>query len=126
MPSRNPIELRRIASLRDERLGVEVQHAGAEARLRLQGEVDLVTAPLLRQALELAEPGAERVVVDLRAVTFLDSSGLAVLAAGNQRARRRHARFVVVRSDGTPIAQALNLSALDRAIETTDEIPVGG
>jgi anti-anti-sigma factor len=48
--------------------------------LRLQGEVDLATAPLLDDELARARAtDAETIVIDLRHVSFLDSSGLQVL-----------------------------------------------
>jgi anti-sigma B factor antagonist len=52
-------------------------------RIAVSGEIDPVTAPQLRnQALELIDGGFDRVILDLRSVTFTDSSGLrAVLDA---------------------------------------------
>jgi anti-sigma B factor antagonist len=55
--------------------------------LSVAGEVDMATAPLLRDALvQLAaeHPGA-RAVIDLDGVTFLDSLGLGVLLGGLRR-----------------------------------------
>ena len=43
------------------------------------GEIDIYTAPGLREAMLSALRRSARVVVDMTAVTFLDSSGLAVL-----------------------------------------------
>jgi anti-sigma B factor antagonist len=43
------------------------------------GEIDIATAPSLREALLTASRASTRVVLDLTGVTFLDSSGLAVL-----------------------------------------------
>jgi anti-sigma B factor antagonist len=46
-------------------------------RIRLRGEVDVSTAPTLDHALDDVERrGASVVILDLREVTFLDSSGL--------------------------------------------------
>ena len=45
------------------------------------GEIDLSTAPALHDALLSASRASARVVLDLTDVTFLDSSGLAVLIA---------------------------------------------
>ena len=54
----------------------------ARPTLRLRGEVDMLTANGIaaegRRLLEQAHPGAD-LVVDLRDVTFLDSSGLSAL-----------------------------------------------
>ena len=48
--------------------------------LRLQGEVDLEVSPKIRvQLQQLAALRPPRIVVDLTKVTYIDSSGLAVL-----------------------------------------------
>ncbi len=56
----------------------------------MAGEVDVYTAPLLRQKLvELADSGVPRIVVNLEPVEFLDSTGLGVLVAALNRLRRQ-------------------------------------
>ena len=53
------------------------------AVLAVQGEVDVATAPALREAIVRAVDGRPaRVVIDLGAVSFLDSSALGVLISG--------------------------------------------
>ncbi len=54
--------------------------------LALGGELDVFTAPTLREAIEEAAPaGSENLVLDLRGLSFLDSSGLAVILAAHER-----------------------------------------
>jgi anti-sigma B factor antagonist len=48
--------------------------------------VDIDTAPRMRWALDAALAEADQVVVDLGAVTFLDSAGLSVLIATQRKA----------------------------------------
>lgn len=65
-----------------------VQHAGSAAVLTLQGEVDVYTAPRLRESLvDLVNDGEHRIVVDLEGVDFLDSTGIGVLVGGLKRVR---------------------------------------
>lgn len=52
--------------------------------IHAEGELDLECVPRLRSLLTTAGP---RVVLDLRLVTFMDASGLGVLAAASERAR---------------------------------------
>ena len=57
---------------------LEISELGSEGRIRLSGELDLFTAPHLSEV--LSNHGSDStVVLDLRELTFLDSSGLAVL-----------------------------------------------
>ena len=56
--------------------------------LEVAGEVDVYTAPALRDRIaDLLDGGRQRLVVDLGGVEFLDSTGLGVLVAGLNRAR---------------------------------------
>lgn len=57
------------------------------------GEVDIDSAPRMRRALMNALASSRPVTVDLGAVTFLDSSGLAVLVAAHQNAEANGQAF---------------------------------
>jgi anti-anti-sigma factor len=61
------------------------------------GEVDLLTAATLEsRILDLLRGGFDRVVVDLRAVTFLDSTGIRVLLSAHHRAREDGRSFSII------------------------------
>jgi anti-sigma B factor antagonist len=70
-------------------LGLEVDESRSpHTVLSVKGEVDVYTAPRLRERLvELVSQGHRRVVVDLERVEFLDSTGLGVLVGGLKRLR---------------------------------------
>lgn len=64
--------------------------------LPLEGEIDLHVSPRVSQKLgELIKPKPSRVVVDLSRVTYIDSSGLAVLIEGMQNVEDYGGRFAL-------------------------------
>lgn len=78
-----------LAVKRTSRDGVEL--------LLVVGELDIATAPRLLSALNRAVQDAlHSVVVDLSAVGFMDSTGLALLINAHRRLRRRRKGFAVV------------------------------
>jgi len=69
-------------------LGLDVSERGAATVLAVRGEVDVYTAPRLRERLvELVNQGKRTIVIDLEGVEFLDSTGLGVLVGGLKRLR---------------------------------------
>lgn len=72
-------------------LGIDIDstHPGHTV-VTVEGEVDVYTAPLLRQKLvDLIDAGTMKIVVNLEPVAFLDSTGLGVLVAALNRLRRQ-------------------------------------
>ena len=84
------------------------------------GEIDLASAPQLRQGLENAE---ERVttglVIDLRSVTFIDSTGIGELVGCHRRSRDRDLPLAFVVPDGT-IRKILNVTGMDSVFDLHD------
>ena len=69
-------------------LDLDVSEKNGVAVLAVKGEVDVYTAPRLREKLvELVTQGKHRIVVDLEGVEFLDSTGLGVLVGGLKKVR---------------------------------------
>jgi anti-sigma B factor antagonist len=65
--------------------------------LAVKGEVDVYSAPRLREKLvELVSQGHRHIVVDLEAVDFLDSTGLGVLVGGLKRLRSHEGDLTLV------------------------------
>lgn len=81
------------------------------AILTVIGEVDLGSAPILRDALTQCFTGAQRIVIDARQVTFLDMTGAGLLAAAAHRAAHEKRRFILMPSPR--VRQVLALIDLD-------------
>ena len=80
------------------------------------GDVDLQTAPALRDRIEsVAEPG-DSLVIDLGEVTFMDSPGLGTLVYCDRLQRQRGSRLVL-RSPTGPVRDLLELVRIANVIE---------
>ena len=83
---------------------VEKQQTNGKVRIVIRGELDMETGPRAEEELRRAEndqPGV--LVLDLRDVTFFDSTGLQLVLDADVRAREEGRKFVVaVRPDGEP------------------------
>ena len=78
-------------------LDVESGSIDGAALLTLRGEIDVYTAPRLRQAIiDLVDGGANRIVVDMEKVDFLDSTGLGTLVGGLKRLREAGGSLALV------------------------------
>lgn len=81
---------------------VEVE--GTVAQVTLTGELDIAAAPALSETLaDLSARDLKRVVLDLRGLTFIDSSGLRAILRADDEARSNGHEFLLVR--GTPAVQ---------------------
>ena len=91
--------------------------------VRVAGEVDFRVVPLLRDELNDALAlGRARLVVDLSALTWVDSLGLGVLVAAWKRARAGGTELVLWRPSSKAMA-ILRLARLDRLMTIVLEDP---
>jgi anti-sigma B factor antagonist len=80
---------------------VEVTETDFGAVVAIAGEVDLATAPRVSSALASTRDfKADRVIVDLSGVTFMDSTGLGVLLTFDRELRARGGRLTIACPDG--------------------------
>lgn len=97
-------------------MSVAVTSAGSVTTARLTGEIDTYTVPDVRSAFErLPVAAGGTVVVDLREVTFLDSSGLGAIIALFHRAGAVGARLQLVCGDVT--TRLVQLMHLDQVMD---------
>lgn len=105
-------------------LDISVERDGTTCIMTLEGEVDVYTAPRLKESLiENIESGCANVLVDLEAVDFIDSSGLGVLVGGLRRAKERSGtiRLVCTRDNVLKIFRITGLDRVFPVFTTTAE-----
>jgi anti-sigma B factor antagonist len=95
----------------------QVDTSGETAILRISGEVDISTAPQLRERLQQLE--SRSVVVDLSAMTFIDSTGLGVLVGAFKRLRERGGDLVL-RAPTRSARKVLELTGLSQLVTIED------
>jgi anti-anti-sigma factor len=102
---------------------VAAQRHDAVATVVATGEIDLATAPRLSAALRAATVDADLLVLDLAAVTFIDSTGIRTLLEADGHAADSGCRLVLLVCEG-PVKRVLALCGLDRrlAVVATDAI----
>lgn len=106
------------------------EHDPGAAMLGVHGEIDLATAPRLREVLRPVVEGDTRsVVVDLSEVTFMDSTGVHVLLETLQRLAAQDRRLAIVCREGGQIHRLLaTLGLLDTLTvhRSRDSALIGG
>ena len=94
-------------------LAIDVKREDGTTCLVLRGDLDLSTAPDLREALvEVIDEGA-RIVIDMEAIDFLDSAGLGILVGGLKRARTSGGELELVCSSRA-VLKPIEITGLDR------------
>jgi anti-anti-sigma factor len=104
-----------------EQLRIEFVPEAERLVVRLAGELDLASAPLLESALESPEiDSARMLVLDLEELQFLDSTGLRVLLSAHEASRERGQEFAITR--GTPqVQRLLSITRVDEHLRTITE-----
>jgi anti-sigma B factor antagonist len=100
-----------------EILEITFEALGACRLLAVVGEVDLATSLVLEKAVEeQLEPGAA-LILDMTAVTFLDSFGIRILLGRAKAAAALGARLTVIPSDA--VARVFELTGMTSAVIET-------
>jgi anti-sigma B factor antagonist len=95
-----------------------IETVGDAHVVTLRGEIDAFSAPSLRDDLRVLveEKGALIVIVDLEAVTFLDSSALGALVGVFRRLRERDGQLRIV-EPRTTASRIFELTGLDSVLD---------
>ena len=101
-----------MALVKDQGAQIASRQVGTTHEVRVEGEIDVVSAPSLAAAIgDALQADPETLVVDLADVDFIDSSGLHVLIEARHRAAAAHAGLVVIRPSG-PAARVFTASGM--------------
>jgi anti-sigma B factor antagonist len=102
---------------REEQLRIEVVPADGCVTIRLTGEIDLNTAPSIREAaLRAMSHHGGTLLIDLSGVTFMDSTGLEALLATRRRAELSGGTLQLI--DPTQsVLRVLEVTGVDRLFQ---------
>jgi anti-sigma B factor antagonist len=110
-------------------LRTDVSQIAGWTVVSIYGEVDVATSPSLRELLiRLVGDGANRLVLDLEGVDFLDSTGLGTIISALKRARTHGGDLRLVCTQAR-IARLFEITGLDKAVPlqpTVDAAVAGG
>jgi anti-sigma B factor antagonist len=88
----------------------------------VKGEVDLFTAPKLREhVVGLVEDDERRIVVNLEDVEFMDSTGLGVLVGALKRLKEKDGQLALVCSQGS-VLRVLTVTGLNKVFAIYDSV----
>ena len=103
-------------------LGLVVREQDGWAVLTVSGEIDIATAPSLRERLHgLLAEGKQQIVVDLDDVGFLDSTALGVLVGVLKRARGEGGEVRIVCTQPR-VRKVFEITRLDSAFDLFDSV----
>lgn len=104
-------------------LTLATHEAGAATVLEVAGEVDVYTAPRMREEIvDLVTEGRYHLIIDMEGVEFLDSTGLGVLVGGLKRVRAHEGTLQVVCSR-EQILKIFRITGLTKVFDIHGSVP---
>jgi anti-anti-sigma factor len=101
---------------------LQIESEGKSVLITIRGDFDLQVAERVADELariELSEP--ERMVIDLRRLSFMDSRGMGVIASAHFRAVAAHREFVVV-APPAGVMRAFQISRLADVVTIVEDV----
>jgi anti-sigma B factor antagonist len=99
----------------------EITSSGQFTVVALRGEIDMSCSPEARKIILACLEESRPLLVDLSAVSYMDSSGVASLVEGLQLAKKRKLGFALV-GTSQPVMNVLKLARLDRVFTLHDKL----
>ncbi|HET6963669.1 MAG TPA: STAS domain-containing protein [Acidimicrobiales bacterium] len=105
---------------------VGTRRGGERTVITVAGDLDVLTAPRLRdQLIEVIDEGSRHIVVDLTSCEFVDSSGLSALVTALKRVRSMGGDLDLVCPPGN-VRRLIELVALDQVFNVYDDAGSSG
>jgi anti-sigma B factor antagonist len=100
---------------------IQVESGNGRAVVRLTGEFDLAATEAVENALVSVENGTvHEIVLDLRGITFLDSTGLRTITSADHRAREAGRVLKIVRGP-EQVQKLLYVTGMDKILPLVDD-----
>jgi anti-sigma B factor antagonist len=107
-------------------VSVETSHREGASVVAMTGELDVATAGSVEEALlGVEEDAPERIVLDLRELRFIDSTGLSLLINADRRGRKAGRQVTIVTGSGPP-RRILETVGLDTRLDVVQDLPAAG
>ena len=106
-------------------MDIDYKNIGEHKIIQVTGEVDLYNVSELKKALFSITDGSSRsVIVDMKNVNYMDSSGIGALVAGQKKMRAHNGSFALmnIHEDVLNILRLATLDRFFRIYETEDEL----
>ena len=106
-----------VDSASSDSLRVEVDVNGT---IIVHGDIDIAGGPILEDALRAAQQTNKQVIIDLRDVSFIDSSGLRSLLNASRRATEQSSH-IVLREVGPEVTRLLEITGTTQRFSIESE-----
>src|SRR5215216_6483178 len=107
-------------------VGWETSERADGVHVQLSGELDISTASNVEARLmELERSAPDRLFLDLRRVSFIDSTGLSMIINADGRARKDGRSLMIVSGEGVP-RRILRTVGLEDRLDVRTELPEAG
>jgi anti-sigma B factor antagonist len=101
----------------DRRFAVSGERVNGTARVRLEGEMDLAVIGEVDREMQRAEAtDAERIVLDLDGLEFMDASGIRLLLELNERSQSNGGRLRITGIGAPQVRRVLELTGVDELL----------
>ncbi len=113
-----------MSAAEDPPFSVRAREAEGLTVLAFGGDLDVLGIAEAREAVRLAQETASRVLLDLRGLRFMDSSGLRVILEANRRATTEATELEIAPGEGA-VRRVLDLSGVSGLVRLVDAPPEG-